>query len=174
MNSQKCDQGNSSRFKPEQHIRGLFDDPRLLQQVLGYLGPDDRSGGCEFHLQVLAKAAGVVVYCCAGVSEGLDKRVDLQDLLTQCAIVGLRAANMFHFKKAEIFKVQSTSMDTFEKKQMTTLLLYLSQEGKMLNNQVGTLCFPCTALPADYNTLRQRKTNLVAKILRKEYLHCIL
>lgn len=65
-------------------------------------------------------------------------------------------------------------MATFAKKQMATLLLYLSQEGKMLNNQVGTLCFPCTALPADYNALRQRETNLVAKILRKEYLHkCI-
>lgn len=104
VSSRKCDQGNSSRFKPEQRIRGLFDDPRLLQQVLGYLGPDDGSGGCEFHLQVLAKAAGVVVYCCAGISKGLDQRVDLQDLLAQRAIVGLRAANMFHFKKAEIFK----------------------------------------------------------------------
>lgn len=99
MSSQKCDQGNSGGFKPEQHIRGLFDDPRLLQQVLGYLGPDDRSGGREFHLQVLAKAAGVVVYCRAGVSEGLDQRVDLQDLLAQRAIVGLRAADTFHFKK---------------------------------------------------------------------------
>lgn len=65
-------------------------------------------------------------------------------------------------------------MKTFNKKQTTTLLLNLSQEGKMLNNQVGTLCFPCTTLPADYNTLRQRETNVVAKILSKEYLQCVL
>lgn len=71
----------------------LFDDPGLLQQVLGDLGADDRPSGRELHLQVLAKAAGVVVYGRAGVSEGFDQRVDLQDFLTQRAIVGLRTAN---------------------------------------------------------------------------------
>lgn len=90
--SQKYDKGNSKQTKPEKHIRGLFDDPRLLQQVLGYLGPDDRSSGCELHLQVFAEAAGVVIDRRAGVSEGLYERVDLQDLLTQRPIVCLRAA----------------------------------------------------------------------------------
>lgn len=68
--------------KPELHIRRLFDDPRLLQQVLRYLGPDDGSSGCELHLQVFTKAAGVVIYSCAGVSKGLHEGVHLQDLLT--------------------------------------------------------------------------------------------
>lgn len=77
QSSQKCDKGNSSQTKPEQHIHSLFDDPRLLQQVLGYLGPDDRSSECELHLQVFAEAAGVVIDCSAGVSEGLYKRVYL-------------------------------------------------------------------------------------------------
>lgn len=54
---------------------------------------------------------------------------------------------------------------------MTTLLLYLSQEGKMLNNQMSALCFPGTALPTDYDTLKQRETNIVTKTSRKEYLH---
>lgn len=79
--------------QPERHIRGLFDDPRLLQQVLGYLGPDDGSGGRELHLQVFAEAAGVVIDGCAGITEGLDERVDLQDLLTQRPVVGLRESS---------------------------------------------------------------------------------
>lgn len=53
---------------------------------------------------------------------------------------------------------------------MTKLLLYLSQEGKMLNNQMRALCFPSTALPTDYDTLKQRETNQTAS---KEYLHYI-
>lgn len=40
---------------------------------------------------------------------------------------------------------------------MTTQLIYLSQEGKMLNNQMRALCFPRTALPTDYDTLKQIK-----------------
>ena len=39
----------------------------------------------------------------------------------------------------------------------TTQLLYLSQEGKMLNNQMGTLCFPSTALSTDDDTLKQKE-----------------
>lgn len=47
---------------------------------------------------------------------------------------------------------------------MPTVLLYLSQEGKMLNNQVSALCFPCSTLPTDYDTLKQRDTVIVTKI----------
>lgn len=43
------------------------------------------------------------------------------------------------------------------------VLLYLSQEGKMLNNQMSAFCFPCTALPTDYDTLKHRDTSLVTK-----------
>lgn len=45
-----------------------------------------------------------------------------------------------------------------------TRLLYLSQEGKMLDNQMSALGFPSTALPTDYDTLKQRETNLVRNI----------
>lgn len=90
--------GNSSQTKPEQHIHSLLDDPRLLQQVFGYLCPDDRSSGCELHLQVFAEAAGVVIDSCAGVSEGLYERVHLQYLLTQRPIVCLRASTCFFNK----------------------------------------------------------------------------
>lgn len=79
---QKYDKGNSDPKKNEQHIRRLFDDPRLLQQVLRYLGPDDGSSGCELHLQVFTEAAGVVIDSRAGVSKGLHEGVHLQDLLT--------------------------------------------------------------------------------------------
>lgn len=92
---QKYNRGNSNQTKPEQHVRSLFDDPRLLKQVLGYLGPDDRSSGRELHLQVFAEAAGVVIDGCAGVSKGLYERVHLQDLLTQRPIVCLRATTCF-------------------------------------------------------------------------------
>lgn len=97
LSSQKYNKTNSDQSRPEQHIRGLFDDPGLLQQVLGYLGPDHGSSGRELHLQVFAEAAGVVVDGCAGVSEGLHKGVDLQDLLTQRPVVCLGAATgSFH------------------------------------------------------------------------------
>lgn len=98
-------EGAPIQSKPEQHIRSLFDDPRLLQQVLGYLGPDDRSGGCELHLQVFAEAAGVVIDSCAGVSEGLYKGVHLQDLLTQRPIVCLRATTCFFNKLRYYFEI---------------------------------------------------------------------
>lgn len=56
---------------------------------------------------------------------------------------------------------------------MTVLLLYLSQEGEMLNNQMSALCFPRTALPTDDDTLKQRETNLVTKSSKKylDYSH---
>lgn len=84
MNScQESEKINSSvvEIKLEQDIRSLFDNPRLFQQVLGDLCADDSPSGRELHLQVLAKAAGVVIYGRAGVSEGLNQRVDLQDFL---------------------------------------------------------------------------------------------
>lgn len=137
-------------IQPERHVRGLFDDPGLLQQVLRDLGADDRPGGCELHLQVLAKAAGVVVYSRAGVSEGLHQRVDLQDFLTQRAIVGLQTTkNTLRFKKKK-----KRSADVFKASQSTSVRLHLSQEGQMLNNQMGALRLPRAALPADYDALK--------------------
>lgn len=97
--------GTPIQSKSEQHIHSLFDDPRLLQQVLGYLGPNDCSSGCELHLQVFAEAAGVVIDGCAGVSEGLYKRVHLQDLLTQCPIVCLWATTCFFNKVRYYFEI---------------------------------------------------------------------
>lgn len=70
-------------------LHRLFDDPRLLQQVLRYLRPDDGPRWRELHLQVLPKATGVVVDGRAGVPEGFHQRVHLQDLLTQRPIVCL-------------------------------------------------------------------------------------
>lgn len=78
--------------EPERPVRSLFDDPRLLQQVLGYLGADHGSGGRELHLQVFAEAAGVIVDGGAGIAEGLHERVQLQDLLSQGSIVSLTEA----------------------------------------------------------------------------------
>lgn len=95
QSSEKSDKGNCSENKPEKHIHRLLNDPGFLQQVLGDLGPDDRSSGRELHLQVFAEAAGVVIDSRAGVPEGLNEGVHLQDLLTQRPIVCLRATTCF-------------------------------------------------------------------------------
>lgn len=73
----------------EQHLHCLVDDPGLLQQVLGDLGAHHRPATRELHLQVFAKAAGVLVDDGAGVAEGLHQAVDQQDLLLERPIVGL-------------------------------------------------------------------------------------
>lgn len=93
-NKQKLDELLKSNRRKEWNkgscLRSLFDDPRLLQQVFRYLGPNNRSCRRELHLQVLAEATGVIIDCRASVSKGLDERVNLQNLLTECPIVCLK------------------------------------------------------------------------------------
>lgn len=71
----------------------MLDNPRFLQQIFRDLRPDDGSGWCELHLQVFTKPAGVIIDRGAGISEGFDQRVDLQDLLPQTPVVSLREAS---------------------------------------------------------------------------------
>lgn len=67
-----------------------MDDSGFLQQVLRYLGSDHRPSTAELHLQVFAKAAGVVIDDSASVPESLHQAVDQQDLLLERPIISLR------------------------------------------------------------------------------------
>lgn len=66
-----------------------MDDSGFLQQVLRYLRSDHCSSTGELHLQVFAKAAGVVIDDGAGVPKSLHEAVDQQDLLLERPIIGL-------------------------------------------------------------------------------------
>ena len=135
---QKYDMCKSNKIKDARYTHGLFDDPRLLQQIFGYLGPDHGSRRRELHLQVLPKATGVVIDRCAGISKGLHKGVHLQYLFTQRPIVCLATKTHFFnelwfdwLMKCMQYSAETMSENTI--KEMTTRL-YLSQEGQMLNN----------------------------------------
>lgn len=71
------------------YLHCLVDDPGFLQQVLGYLRSDHCSSAGELHLQVLAKAAGVIIDDGAGVSKCFHQAVNKKDLLLECLIIGL-------------------------------------------------------------------------------------
>lgn len=81
---------NQNRVKEVvKHLHCLVDDPGLLQQVLGDLGPYHRPATRELHLQVFAKATGVLVDDGAGVAEGLHQAVDQKDFLLESPVVSL-------------------------------------------------------------------------------------
>lgn len=66
-----------------------MDDPGLLQQVLGDLGPHHCPATRELHFQVFAKATGVLVDDGAGIAKGLHQAVDQQYFLLKCPVIGL-------------------------------------------------------------------------------------
>lgn len=70
----------------------------------------------------------------------------------------------------KLMQYSETGINRFNKERMATLP-YLSQEGKMLNNQMSTLRFSSTALPTDYDTLKQKETNLLTKTSKENLYH---
>lgn len=70
----------------------------------------------------------------------------------------------------KLMQYSETGINRFNKERMATLL-YLSQEGKMLNNQMSTLRFSSTALPTDYDTLKQKEKNLLTKTSKENLYH---
>ncbi len=96
-NSNKCHEiayiWQKDKERRTWYLHCLVDDSGFLQQVLRYLRSDHRSSAGELHLQVLAKAAGVVIDDGAGVPKSLHQAVDQQDLLLERPIVGLNKAS---------------------------------------------------------------------------------
>lgn len=98
---------NSAKQQKERKscLHRLVDDSGFLQQILRYLCSDHRSPAGELHLQVFAKAAGVVIYGGAGVSKSLHQAVDQKDLLLQRPIISLNKT-LFQLSNREINKLK--------------------------------------------------------------------